>query len=553
MCSINAWPNKNHVGSAPRADRLGNDPYISLILMKDKTMRFISLLNDIIGPVMRGPSSSHTAGSYRIGRMARSLFGECPSSVTFRFDSKGSYGRVYRQQGADLAFISGIMNWPITDERFLQAHELAEQDGLRIDFEVTPLKDADHPNTVHISMISDSGKKLDAVAKSIGGGMVVFTKLDKHAVDLEGKAFEYVILAEEKEMPRIIESMASDGQTRGAPVYQSSGKRKLCQVKRLSALDPETWAKLKALPGVICSWVCEPVFYVQKGDSLFASSKEMLAIAKERGYSLGQMALLYESRILGLDEADILEKMRERLSIMESSIIQGEKGENINMQLLHPSAQDILKAVSEERVAVGGVHAKAAARAMAVLHVNNSMGIVCAAPTGGSSGVIPGVIKSLAEENNLEENESLMGLLAASGIGLIIAKRATFAAEIAGCQVEIGAAGAMAAAAVVEMVGGSARQAVDAASIALQNTMGSVCDLVQGICELPCHTRNATAASSAFICADLILGRYQNPIPLDEAVDATLRVGEMLPSELRCTALGGIAITPSALALPRLR
>jgi L-serine dehydratase len=167
--------------------------------------------------------------------------------------------------------------------------------------------------------------------------------------------------------------------------------------------------------------------------------------------------------------------------------------------------------------------------------------------------VIPGVIKSLAEENNLEENESLMGLLAASGIGLIIAKRATFAAEIAGCQVEIGAAGAMAAAAVVEMVGGSARQAVDAASIALQNTMGSVCDLVQGICELPCHTRNATAASSAFICADLILGRYQNPIPLDEAVDATLRVGEMLPSELRCTALGGIATTPSALALPRLR
>jgi L-serine dehydratase len=204
-------------------------------------------------------------------------------------------------------------------------------------------------------------------------------------------------------------------------------------------------------------------------------------------------------------------------------------------------------------VPVGGIHAKAAARAMAVCHVNNSMGVVCAAPTGGSSGVIPGVLTSMAEEFDLKTDRSVMGLLAASAIGLIIAKRATFAAEIAGCQVEIGAAGAMAAAAVVEMAGGSAQQAVDAASIALQNTMGSVCDLVQGICELPCHTRNAAAASSAFVCADLILGGYHNPIPLDETVDAVLRVGEMLPSELRCTALGGIATTPSALALPRLR
>jgi len=516
-------------------------------------MGFISLLNDVMGPVMRGPSSSHTAGSYRIGRMARSLFGEQPSSVTFRFDSEGSYGKVYRQQGADFAFVSGIMNWPITDDRFLQALELVEQEGIRIDFKVTSLEDADHPNTVHIFMTASSGKQLNAVAKSIGGGMIVFTKLDEYAVELEGKAYEYIILVNEKEMPTIIEWMISDGQTVGSPIYQSSENRKLCQVKRLSELNPEILARIKALPEVIHFWVCEPVFYVQRGEPIFASFREMLEIAKEKGYSLGQIAMLYESKILGLDEADILREMRERLHIMKSSIIQGENSQKIDMQLLHPSAQDILKAVSEERVAVGGIHAKAAARAMAVLHVNNSMGVVCAAPTGGSSGVLPGVIISMAEEKDLEENKSVMGLFAASYIGLIIAKRATFAAEIAGCQVEIGAAGAMAAAAVVEMAGGSAQQAVDAASIALQNTMGSVCDLVQGICELPCHTRNAAAAASAFVCADLIFGGYKNPIPLDEAVDATLRVGEMLPHELRCTALGGIASTPSALNMRRLR
>ena len=146
-----------------------------------------------------------------------------------------------------------------------------------------------------------------------------------------------------------------------------------------------------------------------------------------------------------------------------------------------------------------------------------------------------------------------LALFAAGAIGLVIARRATFAAEVAGCQVEIGAAGAMAAAAVVELSGGTARQAANAAAIALQNTMGSVCDLVQGLCEIPCHTRNAVTASSAFVCADLIMGGYLNPIPLDETIDAVFQSGRMLPPELLCTSQGGLAVAPSALALKQRR
>jgi L-serine dehydratase len=146
-----------------------------------------------------------------------------------------------------------------------------------------------------------------------------------------------------------------------------------------------------------------------------------------------------------------------------------------------------------------------------------------------------------------------LALLAAGAVGSIVASRATFAAEIAGCQVEIGSAGAMAAAAVVEIAGGSPKQAADAAAIALQNTMGSVCDPVQGTCEVPCHTRNAVAASNAFVCADLVLGGYENPVPLDESIDASFSVGKSLPRELRCTAAGGLAITPSAQSMNRLR
>ena len=142
-----------------------------------------------------------------------------------------------------------------------------------------------------------------------------------------------------------------------------------------------------------------------------------------------------------------------------------------------------------------------------------------------------------------------LALLAAGAIGVVVAQRATFAAEVAGCQVEIGASGAMAAAAVVDAVGGTAAQACDAAAISLQNTMGIVCDLLQGTVEIPCHTRNAAAAASAFVNADLILGGYANFIPLDETIDAVHAVGRAMPPELRCTSQGGLAVAPSAQAL----
>jgi len=210
-----------------------------------------------------------------------------------------------------------------------------------------------------------------------------------------------------------------------------------------------------------------------------------------------------------------------------------------------------MQAEADGRVAIGGIHTRAAARAMAVMHVNGGAGVVSAAPTAGSGGVIPGVVVTLAEEKGLSPEQAALALLAASAVGLIVAERATFAAEVAGCQVEIGASGAMAAAAVVEAAGGSARQAADAAAIAFQNTMGSVCDPVQGIVEIPCHTRNAAAAAGAFVCADLILGGYINPIPLDETIDAVYAVGRLLPRELKCTARGGLALAPSARTLPR--
>jgi L-serine dehydratase len=305
--------------------------------------------------------------------------------------------------------------------------------------------------------------------------------------------------------------------------------------------------------GIQRVWTTSPFFFSPLEHPLFKNGEEMISLAIEQNKSLGRIALKYEAQLLGISEEEAIEEMIRRYEIMSSGVEQGLKLKEEGMQLLTPSAYQIWKAEKEGQLAIGGLHTRAAIRALAVMHVNSSMGVVCAAPTGGAAGTLPGVITTLVEEKGLNDLETALAMFSAAGIGLILAMRGTFAAEVAGCQVEIGAAGAMAAAAVVETAGGSAKQAADAASISFQNTMGSVCDLVQGIVEIPCHTRNAAAASSAFICADLILGGYQNPIPLDETIDAVMSVGKMLPSELRCTAMGGLALTPSALAMKNLR
>lgn len=516
--------------------------------MLDK-MEEISIFNHVIGPVMRGPSSSHTAGAFHIGKMARSLLDSPCSKAVFSFDKDGSYGKVYHEQCADYAFATGLMGWEITDERFHEALKEAAKQDLEIDFRVQKLRESEHPNTVDIQLLSLDGQQLKVRANSIGGGAVEFTRIENWAVNLTGYTYEVVLEIESKSETEFWEILTQNSVLANEPIIDKQKGVSLLCVKLKTPLSQQTQQNLRILPGFRNMWTTEPVFFVHKAEPLFSSAEEMTYLAIEREISLGQLALEYESKLLGLTEREVLDEMLRRFDIMNESVNLGLKIDNSGMQLLKPSAGNIYEAEAAGRVAIGGLHTRAAARAMAVMHVNGSKGVVCAAPTGGAAGTVPGVVVTLVEECGLSRQEAVRALMAAGAIGVIVANRATFAAEVAGCQVEIGAAGAMAAAAVVDATGGNAQQATDAAAIAFQNTMGSVCDLVQGIVEIPCHTRNAVATSNAFVCADLILGGYENLINLDETIDAVYNVGKMLPPELRCTALGGLAMTPSALAM----
>ena len=513
-------------------------------------MKNTSILNDVLGPVMRGPSSSHTAASHHLGTLFRSLLGDEPVEARVLFDPDGSYGKVYKQQGSDLGFAAGLMGRPMTDERFLRAVDHAASSGLKLSFDLERLPKADHPNSLFAHLAGKSGRTLDVEARSVGGGSVEITSIEGWPVLFNGQGHEVAVECESsaQEGARLLLDGDGSNPAKATRLPEREDLVLLC-VHRNTPLPSGLRPRLEKTPGVRRIWSSPPLCFVKSGTPLFRSAQELLSAAQDRSLSAGSAALAHESGLLGLSADEVTKEMCRRFDLMAAAVRDGLGPNPPSMQLLEPTAARIFAAEAKGSLAAGGMHTRAAARAMAAMNVNCGMGVVCAAPTAGSAGVLPGVAVTLCEEMGVTRDKAALALLAAGAIGVVLAERATFAAEVAGCQVEIGAACAMAAAAVVEAAGGTAAQAIDAAAISFQNSMGSVCDLVQGIVEIPCHTRNAAAASSAFVCADLVMGGYVNPIPLDETIDAVDAVGKALPRELKVTALGGLAATPSGRAL----
>jgi L-serine dehydratase len=512
----------------------------------------LSILNHVLGPVMHGPSSSHTAASYRMGLMAREMLSGPLKQAVITFDRQASFGKVFRQQGSDLAFACGLMGWPMEDPRFFSALDHARESGLDLFFELGSISESDHPNAVRMRLSGPKDEGLTLVGRSVGGGLFDFIRLMGRPVEMNGESHEVLVLLKESVAERFMILVKEHLDLAETPRRYIDGEGSFVQLKSPQPFAEGFMAKLRGMPGIINIWTASPVFYMQQGGALFNDSAGLLKLAQKEGLSLGRAALAYESRLLELNPEEVLTEMRHRWMVMQDSIKSGLKGELPGaLQTLEPSAHKAWRAEQSGGLAIGGPHTRAAIRAMAVMHQNGAMGLVCAAPTGGSCGVLPAVAATLQEELVLDDEAVLLSLLAAGGVGLVfVAEAGTFAGEEAGCQVEIGIAGAMGAAAAVEAVGGNASKALEAAAISLQNTLGMPCDLVRSAVEIPCHTRNAAAASSALVCADLILGGYQNPIPFDETVRASMKVGRALPLSLRCTSQGGLAATPSALTAP---
>ncbi|MFI3171060.1 MAG: L-serine ammonia-lyase, iron-sulfur-dependent, subunit alpha [Eubacteriales bacterium] len=282
----------------------------------------------------------------------------------------------------------------------------------------------------------------------------------------------------------------------------------------------------------------------------FINGQELLKLCNEQNCTISNVMLNREIQVGNATESKIKAKLQKALDIMrDASHAPIETPQKSIGGLLGGEAQAIYNNISDSTSICGNTLTKAIAYSMAVLEVNATMGLIVAAPTAGSSGVVPGALLALTEDRQLSDEVLENGLLTTSAIGYIMMRNASVSGAEAGCQAEVGSASAMAAAALVEMLGGTPEMCLQAASIALSNLLGLVCDPIAGLVEAPCQSRNAIGVSNAFTCAQLALCGVKHPVPFDEMVDAMYRVGRSLPFELRETAMGGNASTPTGCAL----
>lgn len=278
----------------------------------------------------------------------------------------------------------------------------------------------------------------------------------------------------------------------------------------------------------------------------FKSIEQLVQLAEQGNIPLSEVMIQEEMEASELSREQVFRKMQDHLDTMEQAAERGLTEDIRSRSGLTGGEGKKLAAYAAAGGSVSGSRMlNAVSRAIATNEVNAAMGTIVATPTAGACGVIPGCLFGLAPELGASRENMVRFLFTSGAIGFVIANQSFISGAAGGCQAEVGSASAMAAAAVVEMAGGSPRQSAQAAAIALKNTLGLVCDPVAGLVEVPCVMRNAMGAANALVAADLALAGVQSVIPADEVIAAMYRVGQAMPNTLKETALGGLADTPT--------
>ncbi|MGE7907255.1 L-serine ammonia-lyase, iron-sulfur-dependent, subunit alpha [Peribacillus sp. NPDC094092] len=284
---------------------------------------------------------------------------------------------------------------------------------------------------------------------------------------------------------------------------------------------------------------------------MFRNVAELVELAESKNVKIAEIMILQEMEISGLSREQIIEKMDRNLIVMEQAVERGLKGVQSVTGLTGGDAVLLQNYIKSGKALAGDLLLDAVSKAVATNEVNAAMGMICATPTAGSAGVVPGTLFAVKEKLNPSRAEMIEFLFTSAAFGFVVANNASISGAAGGCQAEVGSASGMAAAAIVEMAGGTPSQAAEAMAITLKNMLGLVCDPVAGLVEVPCVKRNAMGASNAITAADMALAGITSRIPCDEVIDAMYKIGLTMPVALRETAEGGLAATPTGRRLAK--
>lgn len=508
-------------------------------------MKHPSIFNDVIGPIMRGPSSSHCVGALRIGRLARELMhGARFVDVLVEFDKGGSLATTHTTQGSDMGLAGGLLGWDTMDSRLADAEKTLFDKGVKTTYSIGHY-DMAHPNTYQITL-STFGEKHLIRAISSGGGMVEIISIDGIEISINGDFFETLVFGISADIFPHISSLLTTPDF----INVLEARDGVCiQIKTQKSLSEEMVSMIAAMDKVIMIRQLSPVLPVLSRRDIsvpFSSYREMLDYNVDKKFALSELAIRYESQRGGLERTEVINKMEEIVDILIQSIQTGLKGTEYDARILGCQSRGFADAMESGSLLGSTVLNTMTLYISSLMEMKSSMGLIVAAPTAGSCAGLPGAVLGAVDSLDLSKEDAVKGMLAAGMIGVLIATDSTFAAEVCGCQAECGSASGMAAAALAEMGRGSAAQSFTAASMALQNILGMICDPVANRVEVPCLTKNAMAAANALTCANMALAGYDPVVPLDEVIETMDSVGKSIAPELRCTALGGLSITKSA-------
>lgn len=282
----------------------------------------------------------------------------------------------------------------------------------------------------------------------------------------------------------------------------------------------------------------------------YKSIQELIEAAVKQDQCISDVVLADQAAALEQDPENLIQTMLQRLEVMRQAVEKGLADAGPSPSGLSGGAASSLRqALNKKQSVLDPVLVQVMAKALAVAEVNAKMGRIVAAPTAGSCGIIPGIVLTVGELQSISDRQIALSLFTASGFGLVIANRASLSGAEGGCQAECGSAAGMAAAAAVELMGGTPEQSAHACAIALKNCLGLVCDPVAGLVEVPCIKRNAGQAASALAAAEMALAGITSAIPVDEVIEAMKDVGNQMSVTLKETAAGGLAMTPTGQAV----
>ena len=511
-----------------------------------------AIFNQVLGPVTPGPSSSSTGGPGRIGLLCRDLLGEQPIHARFEFDSKSSMKYSYIGMNTDKALISGLLGKKPPQPNFPNAREDAKKAGMEVEF---VFLDVDIPGDVQgikVILKGKSGFETVLVTNSTGGGTCIVQEIDGVLTDIKGDHYELLLMTESKDAA-VLEAIAA----KAAPYAKSLnaincliGKKEISIVE-LKTGEPFSDADLeaiKAIDGVKYIRVVNPVHPVVANKKLkppFTTPEEMVAYGEEHGLNLFELAIAYETAVSGWSREAVIDHATFLWGVIKNSIEKGLSKEQPLVGYVRTSATE-MKDFTESPAALNlGALNYATYASQAVMEYSNSMGVIVCIPTGGSSGIVPGVLYGIGKDRGLSDEKLVEGLLAAGMIGGMMAYHTNFSGKW-GCQAEVTSGATMATGGLLYLMGASVQQCCDGASMTLQALLGLVCDSVAGKVQVPCMARNVAAVATAMANANAVLSGFDVLLPFSEMIVAMVRVGEKIQNVgYAC----GCYSTPTGLAL----